>query len=627
MRLVMSGRIHSAYQSNQSHRISLWARTFTMKGLTLYTLLLCAYCIYYSKATLTKLPDGIRVYRGPATRIVKGTWTLLITIREPGEEYRSNERRSLLRDVNILLDVVRRENETLTLTPKRRKVMLRRLNLITLDHDLHYHIDTATRRKRGLIDAGGWLLNKVFGTATEQQIEDVKHQLNDAARQRGAVVHNTERLITIVNQTRLEATATRAQLTRLGAAHGQFVTDELARWTSFHVVTRYNLLHDMMETLCDLDEGLNREILAINNLHTTIRQGRVTEGICPISLISEVNRLAHAHGLVPLPMEWYYQNLDITPLLVQDGTITYKIEIPYVDDAVYERYTIETYAVPINESGTTARVIVRPDIAVHTTEAYWFVPQKCTGWRPQLCHTGALFKEPTFNCERGLLTGYTKDTTVCSLEKGFITATTIQDIGDGSYVIITLGDEYTRSCRGEHQQRHSLTMGTYFIQLGDECVITGTTWRLMGEIRQFINVSADQMKMTVPVLDLDDLMPPDWQDNMNMNNITQYIPWNNDFNDFSNLNDDAMNDLLNDLMNNMESMNNDGYNEKWIGHNIAWGSLGIVCCVGLVLIVGGRYAYLKRKKIRYFLDDAKKPVKPPRSGISQDRLTEEIEMT
>ena len=590
-----------------------------MKGLTLYTLLLCAYCIYCSKATLTKLPDGIRVYRGPATRIVKGTWTLLITIREPGEEYRSNERRSLLRDVNILLDVVRRENETLTLTPKRKKVMLRRLNLITLDHDLHYHIDTDTRRKRGLIDAGGWLLNKVFGTATEQQIEDVKHQLNDAARQRGAVVHNTERLITIVNQTRLEATATRAQLTRLGAAHGQFVTDELARWTSFHVVTRYNLLHDMMETLCDLDEGLNRELLAINNLHTTIRQGRVTEGICPVSLINTITQLAHSYGLVPLPTEWYYQNLAITPLLVQDGEVTYRIEIPYVGDDIYERYTIESYAVPVNESGVTAQVMVRPDMAVHTTEAYWFVPQHCTGWRPQLCHTGALFKEPTFNCERGLLTGYAKDTSACKVERGLISVTTIRDIGDRGYVVLTLGDEYTLSCRGEHQQRHQLAMGTYIVQLNDQCVMTGSAWRLMGEIHQFINATAEKTGITVPELNLADMIPAEWHDN---NNITQYIPWNNDFNDFSNLNDDAMNDL----MNNMESMNNDGYNEKWIGYNIAWGSLGIVCCVGLVLIVGGRYAYLKRKKIRYFLDDVKKPVKPPRSGTSHEKLTEEIEM-
>ena len=445
-----------------------------MKGLVLNTLLLCTIYIYNSGATLTKLADGIRVYKGPSTRIVEGTWTLLLTIREPGQEYRNNERRSLIRDVNILLDAVRRENETLTLTPKRKKVLLRRLNLILLDRDLHYQIQGASRRRRGLIDAGGWLLNKVFGTATQQQIEDVKDQLNSAAQQRGAVVHNTARLITIVNQTRLEATATRVQLNRLGAAHGQFVTDELARWTTFQVMTRYNLLHQMVESLCDLDEGLNRELLAIDNLHTTIRQGRVTEGIC------------------------------------------------------------------------------------------------------------------------------------------------IRDIGDGGYVVLTLGDEYTLSCRGEHQQRHQLEMGTYLVQLNDQCVMTGSAWRLMGEIHQFVNATAEKTGMTIPELDLAAMVPAEWHIN---NNITR----NRDFNDFNNLNDDNMNAL----MNQMENMNgSDGYDEVWISHNVAWGALGIVLYVGMVLILGGRYIYIKRKKIHYFLADAKSsPVKPPRAGTSQDRLTEEIEMT
>ena len=537
---------------------------------------------------------------------------LLLTIREPGQVYRNNERRSLIKNVNILLEAIRNEEETLTLTPKRKKVLLRRLNLILLDRDLHDHINTTARRRRGLVDAGGWLLNKVFGTATQQQIDDIKQQLTRASQRQASVVHNTERLITIVNQTRLEATATRAQLDRLGAAHGQFVEDELARWGTAMAVTRYSLLQQMVENLCDLDEGFNREILAIDNLHTTIRQGRVTERICPVSLINTISQLAHTHGLVPLPMEWYYQNLAITPLLVQDGTITYQIEIPYVGNAIYERYTIKTYAVPINESGVTAKVIVRPDMAVHTTEAYWFVPQKCTGWRPQLCHTGALFKEPTFNCERGLLTGYAKDTSLCKIEQGYISTTTIRDIGDGSYVVLTLGDEYTLSCRGEHQQRHKLEIGTYLVQLNEQCVMTGPAWRLMGEIHQFVNATAERTGMTIPELDLAAMVPAHWH--MNIKNDT--IALNNDFN---NLNDDTMNDL----MNNMESMDNDGYNEKWIGHNIAWGSLGIIFCVGLALIVGGRYLYIKRKKIHYFLADAKAPAKPKRSGIEH----EDVEMT
>ena len=49
--------------------------------------------------------------------------------------------------------------------------------------------------------------------------------------------------------------------------------------------------------------------------------------------------------------------------------------------------------------------------------------------------------------------------------------------------------------------------------------------------------------------------------------------------------------------------------------------------MGMVLIVGGRYIYIKRKKIHYFLADAKKPDKPKRSNLIEHvSLTENIEM-
>ena len=149
-------------------------------------------------------------------------------------------------------------------------------------------------------------------------------------------------------------------------------------------------------------------------------------------------------------------------------------------------------------------------------------------------------------------------------------------------------------------------MGTYLVQVGDECTMTVQTWRLLGEIHQFVNLTAERTGMTVPTLELADMIPVDWFRNNN-NDTMAHSPLNNDFNDF---NDDKMNDL----MNSMESMN-DGYEEKWIGHNIAWGILGIVLCVGMVLIAGGRYIYIKRKKIHYFLADAKKPDKPKRSNL------------
>ena len=51
-----------------------------------------------------------------------------------------------------------------------------------------------------------------------------------------------------------------------------------------------------------------------------------------------------------------------------------------------------------------------------------------------------------------------------------------------------------------------------------------------------------------------------------------------------------------DLMYEMERMNDDGYNEVWIAHNLAWGNTAIVLVVGLIVMtVGGMFILNERQ--------------------------------
>ena len=47
-----------------------------------------------------------------------------------------------------------------------------------------------------------------------------------------------------------------------------------------------------------------------------------------------------------------------------------------------------------------------------------------------------------------------------------MTQTQAIDIGAGQYVLITLHDEYLLACKGQSQVRGTLTMGTYYVNLG-----------------------------------------------------------------------------------------------------------------------------------------------------------------
>ena len=233
------------------------------------------------------------------------------------------------------------------------------------------------------MDVVGQGLSWAFGTATAAQIEDVQKQLDRAHGQQSAVVHNVERLITLVNQTSLEQRQTRKQLAILEHAHDAFIRNEQSRWETYDNRKKLLLMEQMVRSLINIDEGLHRELGAIEHLHDVLRSGLLTEIICPPELINGIAKKAEGYALRALPLEWYYENIKVKPLLLTDGQMTYQITLPFVKQAVYKRYRINAYPVPMNDSGIEIAIKVEHDVAIHTTEGYWFVPRMCTGRKPR----------------------------------------------------------------------------------------------------------------------------------------------------------------------------------------------------------------------------------------------------
>jgi hypothetical protein len=324
---------------------------------------------------------------------------------EPGRDYRANERRTLLEHVNKLWAFINQTEWDPAFFTEKKELLYRNLQLIRADSTIHFELSKSiTRQKRGLIDGGGWLLNKVFGLATEEQVKAIQRELTKSARQEQAIVHNVNKLITIMNQTRLEEKATRKYLRQLEIAHNELVLSEKAKWLTVGAEQQLLMMENMVQSLNNIDEGLHRELNNIDKLHNTLRLGILTEDICPIELIAEIVKQADIHGLVPLEMAWYYQNVKVEPLMIQDGKMVYSIDLPFIKHNNYNRYSISTYPVPLNDSGLEVQVNAERDISSHATAGFWFVPRHCRGWRPELCRTGPLYAN-AYGCVRGLITG------------------------------------------------------------------------------------------------------------------------------------------------------------------------------------------------------------------------------
>ena len=64
-----------------------------------------------------------------------------------------------------------------------------------------YTLDGSVRNKRSLLPWGGDLLNSLFGTATESDLDGIRNQLTSLSANQNDLVHVVENSLTMVNKT------------------------------------------------------------------------------------------------------------------------------------------------------------------------------------------------------------------------------------------------------------------------------------------------------------------------------------------------------------------------------------------------------------------------------------------
>jgi len=65
---------------------------------------------------------------------------------------------------------------------------------------LYDHPQLQVRKKRGLIDTGGWILKGLFGVGTESQIQGVKDIVTEGMKQQYELGHKVDKLSSVLNK-------------------------------------------------------------------------------------------------------------------------------------------------------------------------------------------------------------------------------------------------------------------------------------------------------------------------------------------------------------------------------------------------------------------------------------------
>ena len=452
------------------------------------TLSLLVTCVMMSSAlssglpkdpiAITHLPDGVTVSYGESLRHVTATWNIFITIEQPQRPSELVTQIGALDTTFAELDQLNKQGLIIDLKTQRSKQQHLK-NLLKINPN--------TRLRRGLLDIGGSILNKLFGVATSSDISRLTDAMNSMISNNKEVVHSINHLATVVNQTRryVRALASTQQtiehhLSRLNRATekiARVVDIDQKRLTALEVTTELDRYIDVLTIAAD---QYRRHMDVFMQQQTDLGLGKLTRHLISEKLLSEVLEQASADHHVVSRLSWYFMHLSVKQIRYDNKfQAIYMVEIPLITTTPYIMYHINAFANPINASALVVRLVINEIYACDTTSNFMFSPQFCVGQSPTVCVSGPLFNSEGLSCARALITGDHKQIKTCKVRLERTSGKTqIEMITPNQYAITSWSEDITVRCPGERQRKYSLSLGLYNITCLRPCQIEGATWSI-----------------------------------------------------------------------------------------------------------------------------------------------------
>ena len=359
------------------------------------------------------------------------------------------------------------------------------------------------RTRRGIFNFIGDISNKLFGTATEEQVSKLQLQIRALQHQDKRVTHAYNELLTVVNQTHGFAAKNREHIQQIEKYATQLT--HMLKTISRQISGQANMINHLLERI-EIGEFLaSLEALHFQWIRQTdhfqeqrcaLEAGWLTETILPPTELHHLLRAAHNAGYHSAPVSWYYEHVSISALWEDPDQLVFKAELPFIDSATFLRYQFYSWPVPSLTDDFKIQLQLPPDIAVHTDTGGLFQPRLCQGHKPQICRTGPIYDDSYFPCPQGVLS---KDLTLqeqCLVtikpHRSDANSTIIQELHPGTYVITSHGESYAILCSGEPAQITCITAGVYLLPLRPGCRAKGTGWTLM-------SLNSHHETLTLPV--------------------------------------------------------------------------------------------------------------------------------
>ena len=186
---------------------------------------------------------------------------------------------------------------------------LQRLQI--LDFHLALAMATVHRHRRGLIDAGGMLLHVLFGLATTSQVDTSRRLIQQVRTHNHTILHKTNQLISIVNQTFDELVQNRQHIQAIEQSLSNLF-QHIQTWQSVNDVAFETLratirIESVVSVLEQQELTWNRQLSRYRRQRLALMSGKLTESLLPVGDLDLILTHSRSRGFFAASPVWYYE--------------------------------------------------------------------------------------------------------------------------------------------------------------------------------------------------------------------------------------------------------------------------------------------------------------------------------
>ena len=420
-----------------------------------------------TSSNIVPLPDGIYMVKTEDVATVVMNYELVLLIEKPEKPI------ALLNAIDEVHKEVEKVMVHRTLRLIERSTWLRKLQDMKKQiKDYHIPITVHHRTRRGLLDVVGKMSKTLFGTATVEDVRRVAAAVQQSRNEDKKITHQVNQMLSVVKLTRRELNETRQRMNviidtvKTYAVALAVVTEKINSLSNRVREVSNSLMYE--QALAQIEAGVAQYVEHQRLYHQQRNQLAAEQFTTDLMPRDELMKILHGqlepNAVYIEPIDWYYEHCPVYTMWTGEDLV-YHVSLPLISRNRFDMFKLVSFAVPVNQSSITTRVMVKDQVATDHRSGRGLRPTSCVGRNPVVCKNNIEYRDRN-QCEHAIIHGLKETLSYCEVEiRSQKHCDDIQEVGNQKYVIQTTVMRVKKRCRGTASGYEQLSVEVYLLTL------------------------------------------------------------------------------------------------------------------------------------------------------------------